>query len=405
MRIRRVCLGLLLVFASINGWAQELQRDTIYSDFSRTFLEELGDTTDVITTEISRKSNWFVSVAGGPNSLHAEANRLYDHFYERMHPSFQISVGKWINPWFGLRLQIGTGGLSGHYYPFFFYNLFYQLQDHTIIPTEAVKYLTEDGQWFHRKFNYLEGNISFMTDVVRWFRKKESRWGVYLMAGPGIAHAFENQGILAGNSFAFKGALQVNYRIHDYWDIFAEYHGTIVDESFDGQIGGYDGAKNRTLEGWSGLSLGVSYRFGGRKFQKYVRVNPVAHETVLRTFTHVNEIRPKGNMTPFFVRFYIDQHNIEPNQQLNIERVAQYMKQHPETTVLLSGYADKETAYPAYNLKLSERRCNSVKKYLIGNCGIDASRIRINPQGDITKVFDHDHRWNRLVVLEIITNP
>ena len=69
---------------------------------------------------------------------------------------------------------------------------------------------------------------------------------------------------------------------------------------------------------------------------------------------------------------------------------------------MLTGYADKETAYPEYNMRLSQRRVNSVKKYLIEECGIAEERIETNAKGDTERVYDEDFRWNRVVVMTIV---
>ena len=78
------------------------------------------------------------------------------------------------------------------------------------------------------------------------------------------------------------------------------------------------------------------------------------------------------------------------------------MKENEGAKVMLTGYADKETAYPEYNMRLSQRRVDSVKKYLINECGIAEDRIQTNAKGDTERVYDEDFRWNRVVVMSII---
>lgn len=71
--------------------------------------------------------------------------------------------------------------------------------------------------------------------------------------------------------------------------------------------------------------------------------------------------------------------------------MARYLKKHPEARLELVGYADRETAYPSYNLKLSQRRVNTVRDYLVNECGIDPSRLIIDARatrnGYITKII------------------
>ena len=63
----------------------------------------------------------------------------------------------------------------------------------------------------------------------------------------------------------------------------------------------------------------------------------------------------------------------------NIKRVANFMKEFPDTTCEIGGHTDN-IASAAYNQKLSEKRANSVRQYLIDKFGIDGiphNRYRI----------------------------
>ena len=63
-----------------------------------------------------------------------------------------------------------------------------------------------------------------------------------------------------------------------------------------------------------------------------------------------------------------------------------------------------DTAYPEYNQKLSERRVNAVRDYLVNECGIDPSRLVMDARGDKERVYSEDYRWNRVVVMRVIEN-
>ena len=405
-----VFIGMLLGSLPFMSMAQEaLKTDTIRTELQSDFLETVGDSTDLVVAG-DGTANWFISLSGGVNSLAAEANREYDNFIDRSRLSFRLSVGKWFTPVWGFRVQMGVGKLSGHSQLLNYYNIYDDLADHTAMPEEMRPYLSErDGQtWFHRKFTYMDWSVDLMTDAVRWFVKEKQPVGVILFAGPGFAHSFGSQGLSASNSFAFNAGVQLNVNIHKHWDVFAELQGNIVDETFDGQIGGTAGVRNRPLEGYAGLTIGFAYKFGGRKFNRYAKVNPVTYESVRYmqppTVVEVPQESTEEVVTTFAVRFFIDKHNIEDDQKLNIDRMARYLKRHPEAKLELTGYADKETAYPEYNLKLSQRRVKAVRDYLVKECGIDKSRLIIDAKGDTQRVYNEDYRWNRAVVMRIIEN-
>ena len=405
-----VFIGMLLCTLSWGAKAQEvLKTDTVRSELQPDFVEEIGDSTDLVVAG-DGTANWFISLSGGVNSLAAEANRLYDNFIDRSRMSFRLGVGKWFTPVWGFRVQMGVGKLSGHSLPLKYYNIYDQMADHSTMPDEMLPYLSEkDGTtWFHRKFTYMDWSVNLMTDAVRWFVKEKQPVGVILFAGPGFSHSFGSQGLSASNSFAFNAGIQLNVNVHKHWDIFAEFQGNIVDETFDSQIGGTAGERNRPLEGYAGLTVGFAYKFGGRKFTRYAKVHPVTYESIRNiqppTVIEKPQAVPEDMVTAFAVRFFIDQYNIEDDQKLNIDRMARYLKSHPEARLELVGYADKETAYPEYNMKLSQRRVNAVRDYLVKECKIDPSRLITDAKGDTQRVYNEDYRWNRAVVMKVVEN-
>ncbi len=74
------------------------------------------------------------------------------------------------------------------------------------------------------------------------------------------------------------------------------------------------------------------------------------------------------------VLFDTDKHFVKRMYYPEIERVATYMKKHPQTTAVLEGHTDSR-AGDAYNLALSQRRVDAVRNVLIKHYGIDGSRL------------------------------
>ncbi len=99
------------------------------------------------------------------------------------------------------------------------------------------------------------------------------------------------------------------------------------------------------------------------------------------------------------VHFPVNKTAVSADQQPNVERIAAYMKSHPEATCTINGYASKEG--PAdNNIKLANGRAASVKDMLVKKYGIDAKRINAQGQG-ISNMFD-ELSWNRVSICEII---
>ena len=99
------------------------------------------------------------------------------------------------------------------------------------------------------------------------------------------------------------------------------------------------------------------------------------------------------------VHFPVAKTAITADQRANVERVANYLKSHPEATCTINGYASPE-GNQDNNIKLANGRAASVKDMLVNKYGIAASRINAKGQG-ISNMFD-ELSWNRVSICEII---
>lgn len=353
------------------------------------------------TRDPRAKYNWFIDGSIGAGFYAAELNRISQNFLSRSRSAAQISVGKWILPHWAVRFGLGYSKFACDYYMFGSWNVFDQV-DHSLVPAEAMNdyYIDAVGNgFFRRKFQIIDTQVDFVYDFNRLFTRRQTPFDTYLYVGVGYAHAFASQGVGKNSSLAFKAGFDVNYNVTKNFYIKGAIEGTICDESLDGQIGGFSGGTNRTVEGYAQCFLGVGVKFGGPKSCKYTYVGT---DNIERTYKVINNIVPEDYSAPFVVRFFIDQYNIEQDQELNIAKVCRYLQSHPQARLLMTGHADPETANPKYNQALSERRCNSVLKYIDQHYGISHDRIDVKPMGDTQRNFDEDFRWNRCVILTII---
>ncbi len=74
------------------------------------------------------------------------------------------------------------------------------------------------------------------------------------------------------------------------------------------------------------------------------------------------------------VYFATDRFDIDAEDQVKLQRQAQYFSQYPQVNFTIEGHAD-ERGTREYNLALGERRANSAKNYLV-SIGVPANRIR-----------------------------
>jgi peptidoglycan-associated lipoprotein len=73
------------------------------------------------------------------------------------------------------------------------------------------------------------------------------------------------------------------------------------------------------------------------------------------------------------VFFAYDQYTLTPQAQSTLSRQAAWLKEYPETRILLAGNCD-ERGTREYNLALGARRAEAAKSYLV-SLGIDAARV------------------------------
>jgi peptidoglycan-associated lipoprotein len=79
------------------------------------------------------------------------------------------------------------------------------------------------------------------------------------------------------------------------------------------------------------------------------------------------------------VFFETDQHSIRPDAQAVLQKQAAWLKQYPQTKLLVEGHAD-ERGTREYNLALGDRRAYAVKEFLV-SLGVDAARLQTKSYG------------------------
>lgn len=104
--------------------------------------------------------------------------------------------------------------------------------------------------------------------------------------------------------------------------------------------------------------------------------------------------------------FDFDKYNLKPEGREVLDQVAAQVRSIDLETVIATGYTDS-IGTDAYNLKLSDRRANTVKQYLIEQ-GVPADRIYTEGKGKADPIASNKTRegraQNRRVEIEIVGN-
>lgn len=106
----------------------------------------------------------------------------------------------------------------------------------------------------------------------------------------------------------------------------------------------------------------------------------------------------KGLDNVRYVFFRLSSSTIDALQQPNVEMIAEQLKNNPDATVTIKGYASPEGS-KAFNDKLAQRRADAVKKALVNKYGISANRIDAQGCG-IGDAFAQK-TWNRCAICTV----
>ena len=89
------------------------------------------------------------------------------------------------------------------------------------------------------------------------------------------------------------------------------------------------------------------------------------------------------------VEFDTDKSVVKDKYRDEIKRVADFMKQYPNTKATIEGHTDSR-ASDAYNLRLSNDRANAVRNYLVKEFGVEASRLNAKGYGESKPIATND---------------
>lgn len=96
------------------------------------------------------------------------------------------------------------------------------------------------------------------------------------------------------------------------------------------------------------------------------------------------------------VFFLIGSSYIRKSEAKKLDALVEWLKANPDFNVLVVGYADKATGNATINSRISQKRADNVKKYLV-NAGIDEARLETNYKGDTVQPFEEIAK-NRVVI-------
>lgn len=335
-------------------------------------------------------SNWFFSVGGGASALLGDKDKL-GSFDKRISPTLNVSVGKWFTPGLGVRLQYS--GLQARGYT-------------CDAEADYVKGARTADGYYKQRFDYmnLHGDVLLNLNALFGGYNPDRVYEIIPYVGAGFTHNY---------SKPHREALSVNagiinrFRVSNAVDINLELSAMGVEDKFDGEIGGGHG-----YDGMLSATLGLTYRFPSRGFrrpasqlisqaelavmqeqltelaaanQQLKQALTAAQNKPVKTVTETEVVYAEPDIAPRTVFFRIGSAEVSAREAMNLSFLADQMKQSPNATFTVNGYADSATGTAAFNKELSLKRAQAVVDVLVKQYGISASRLKVDANGGVDK--------------------
>lgn len=186
-----------------------------------------------------------------------------------------------------------------------------------------------------------------------------------------------------------------------------DLNGNIIDggERWSEDSAHYLVAKLSTAQVLSYASVLAYQQPDGQAIVRYLTVTPEDIEFNLITATGesmAEEIEKTGKVAVYGIYFDTDSADIKSESDTIIAEIARLLELRPELSLYVDGHTDSEGA-DDYNQELSVKRAASVVQVLIGEHGIDATRLQSRGFGESQPVSgnetDEGRAWNRRVEL------
>jgi len=143
-------------------------------------------------------------------------------------------------------------------------------------------------------------------------------------------------------------------------------------------------------------TVGITYQFGWK--QAAAAPEPEAAPASEAPLGPVPVTEPTPEKMKYCVNldieFDINKADIRPQYHDEVAKVGDFMKKYPTTTAVIEGYTD-EVGNDEYNMKLSQRRAESVVNYLGEKFGIERSRLSAKGYGKAKPIADNSTETGR----------
>lgn len=366
MKIKKIFMSCLLLAGVLSASAQEQYPKTVYD----------------------HNPYWYIQLQGGAQYTLGEID-----FKDLISPNVQIAVGRQFTPVFGLRLQANAwesrAGLGdakwkwkyvapGLDMTFNLSNLFCGFNPNRIFNFSVFAGAGANIGW--------DNKAADITNIYQVIYPNTSTENVdYVWDGTKV-RLFGRAGIAA------------DFKVSDAVSLGLEVNANTLSDR-------YNSKKAHNWDWYFNALAGVKINLGKTHSTRTIEAPKVPEKVIEKVIERVVEkpcpeqqvVEPtravaqkKEDKFRRDVFFMINGTQISKKEQAKVKEIADYLKANPNSTVEITGYADRGTGNATINRNLSQRRANAVSNMLQRTYKIQKSRIKTDFKGDTIQPFATD---------------
>lgn len=286
------------------------------------------------------------------------------------------------------------------------------------------------GKEYAFDYKYITTDIDFLFNLCNIFSPKRVHpLNVMLIGGFGFNYAWDANGYNSlarqlqlsepttwtdsriSHNIRLGAALEANVSKHI--GINLEVTANNTDDRFN--------SKRDNCDDWQLNALvGLTYKFGFRKKRQSdtgsalsqldydnarnaaaaVATTPVVEGTMQPKEEPKPVVQPEAKKETMReeIFFTINSSEVKAVEKAKVQKLAEWMKQHPTAKVNLTAYADAGTGTAKINRTISQKRVVSVKNMLVKEYGIASERITTEYKGDTEQPFKENDK-NRVTIV------
>ena len=126
------------------------------------------------------------------------------------------------------------------------------------------------------------------------------------------------------------------------------------------------------------------------------KVNSAASDSLQAIIDQIKADQLNFYAMPFSVQYDVNEWQVSDEEMDKVKAVARVLKDNGDVNIMVVGFADY-TGSDQYNMKLSEKRANEVKRLLVKKYGIAEDRIQTDYKGKSVAFGDIQYALNRRV--------